>query len=394
MGHKDKGLRNYNPSIAAQDSKHGKAYLDKIKKLSPYERFLYTITERHRIHVERFPEEFVLDDDGDYACESTDPPWTEDPIMQTIFICNPYNRQNDRVSRWLLDHYILPNKDKKSVLLGTIYLRWYNYIPTMQKLIDLEVPQRLDKLKQGTKALQTSVDVLVADRDHGEQLFGGAYIIRPIVDGEKGARKVESIAQLMQRMLEDEYLYDELCGDDISPDGPYDFPQRKLLGLGSVTFDAKPGTMAYAFARLNTFSGMGKFYCYQFIGDLAHTHILRDAPDWWTWSFVGPGTARGLVRLSSPSGAARIHGDKILPRMMKYSPGMADQLIELQQQVNKDLGLKMTPKTKQQAMSGKEIRDMVPFSMLNLTNALCEYDKYERALYRERSIKRPYNGQG
>jgi hypothetical protein len=311
--------------------------------------------------------------------------------MQTVFICNPYSRENDRVSRWILDHYLLKEAAKPAVLLGAIYLRWYNYIPTMRLLIDLDVPQRMYG-KPATKALNESVESLVDLRDnHGCQLFGGAYIIRPIVDGEKGARKVESIAQMMIRMANDETLYKEISGKCQSA---FYMEPRKYLALGSTTTEGAPGSMAYAFARLQSFSGMGKFYCYQFIGDLAYTHVLKDAPDWWDWSFVGPGTARGLVRLTCPSGKATLANGDILPRMMKYTKDMAQQLHDLRKQVNKDLRLTMSPANQKQARSGLEIRGMVPIHMRNLTGCLCEFDKYERALFNERSIKRPYYGTG
>ena len=81
--------------------------------------------------------------------------------------------------------------------------------------------------------------------------------------------------------------------------------------------------------------------------------------------------------------------------MMKYDRDMAQQLLDLRVQVNKDLGLH--PASKQQrhaAMSGNEVRKMVPIHMRNLTGCLCEFDKYERALFNERSIKRPFKGTG
>jgi hypothetical protein len=75
---------------------------------------------------------------------------------------------------------------------------------------------------------------------------------------------------------------------------------------------------------------------------------------------------------------------------MPLQRGWQSQLLDLQRQVNKDLGLKLNNKLK----VGGPVLSMQYIHMRDLTNCLCEYDKYERALYNERSIKRPYYGTG
>lgn len=419
VGHKDLGVRKYNPSLAAQQSKSGRAYLSKIRKLEPYERFLYLIKERQRIHTEMFPKgiteaikEFPLghayDDECVEAGLGTKPPWTDDPILQTVFVCNAYSRENDRISRYLLDNFTLPDADEKHVFLGTILLRWFNYIPTMQALINSQIPHSFGSGKLGKRGFikgywdrKGYLKLLLDIRNNGGaskegQLFGGAYIIRPIVDGKKNARKVESIGELFDAMSRDPYLYTEIAGNPspIDHDSSLSISPRKFAGLGSTTDSNEPGTMSYAFVRLMQFSGMGKFYNYQFIGDLAYTHVLRDAPDWFTWSFCGPGTSRGLVRLKSDNNKATLKNGKTLPRLMPLQRGWQEQLLELQKQVNKDLcGVtKPTPAQMKQLKSGQEVTKLVPIHMRNLTGCLCEFDKYERALWNERSIKRPYKG--
>ena len=73
-----------------------------------------------------------------------------------------------------------------------------------------------------------------------------------------------------------------------------------------------------------------------------------------------------------------------MERRVGIPHGSQNQLLELQEQVNKDfVGInKHLPK--QQRLPKMHTRD--------LTNCLCEYDKYERALNHERDIKRGYNG--
>jgi len=398
MGHKDLGVRNYNPSLAAQQTKTGKTYLDKIRKLSPYERLLYWVCERHQIHINRFPE-------GAYPTgwsttngttrrqrtrhvSQTDPPWTEDPILQTVFFCNPY-RENDKVTAYLRDNFREKNKNSPSAFMGCILLRWYNYIPTMSKLIKAGIPHSFDtgKGKHGWD-LRTYLSMLTKLRDErNEQLFGGAYIIRPIVDGKTGARKVESIGELLTNMALDADLYPQITGKHKTLMG---LSPRTYESLGSSTDEDQAGSMAFAFARLREFSGMGKFYNYQFIGDLAYTHVLHNAPDWLTWGFCGPGTSRGLVRLNCPSGKATLPNGKRLPRLMPLQRGWQERLLHVQERVNKDLNLS----PKKDSKNGGEVRRMQYIHMRDLCNCLCEYDKYERALFNERSIKRPYYGQG
>ena len=426
MGHKDLGKRNYNPSLAAQGTKSGKSYLDRIRKMDPYERLLYWIKERQAIHCRQYPKgmDCFLKEHPDapfsekgYRAYLTGKPWTNDPIFQNVFFCNVY-RENDKVTSYLRDNYRQPNAEEGHVFLGTILLRWYNYIPTMQLLINSKIPHSFRpfdaKRHRHAKATGSFTDgwalkpylklLLAVRHNNGSskegQLFGGAYIIRPIVDGDKGARKVESIGDLMTSMARDKRLYDELCGTIGRPNArlpenhrePLDISPRKFAALGSTTDSNEPGTMSYAFARLREFSGMGKFYNYQFIGDLAYTHVLRDAPDWFTWSFCGPGTSRGLVRLKCPSGKATLPNGKRLPRMMPLQRGWQEQLLELQAQVNKDLGTETKKGKTVPVRSGGEVRKLEPLHMRDLTNCLCEYDKYERALFNERSIKRPYAG--
>ena len=395
MGHKDKGERNYNPSLGLQQTPEGERYLRPIRKLTPYERLLYWIQERQEIHETRFPDGMTFGPwDADYTSvfnDGTDdphPPYTEDPILQSVFFCNVY-RENDKVTAFLRENFRFTYQDDATVLLGTILLRWYNYIPTMRLLIESEIPQNLvpDRLKPTLKALEEATDMLVDVRDNGGrngkdgQLFGGAYIIRPVVDGPAGedVRKAEAIGDLMCRLAKDQALYADLTNTKAPPKSE----SIHIPGL-------QRGSMAYAFERLKAFQGMGQFYVYQFIGDLAYTHILRDAPDWFTWGYCGPGTARALLRLKYPTGGL----PKTLPRQQAAPRDAEEQLLALQEKVNKDFTGKAQPTKAQltKLKKGGEIRGSTPIHMRDLCNCLCEYDKYERALFNERSLKRPFAG--
>lgn len=364
--------RGYNPSLAAQQTPDGKRYLKPIRAMTPYERLVYWIKERHSIHLKRFTtaqnfKKFIEKQPDTKAanCFGERPPYTQDPILQNVFFCSPY-RENDKVTAYLRN-YTAQHRAEENIFLGTILLRWYNHIPTMQRLIKAGIPQSFtDKERVGNLYVpdrwlhKAYSKLLIPLRDAGEQMFGGAYIIRPVLDGPdgKGVRKVEAIGQLMTKMAKTKDLYKTIV-------------------------DSR--SMAVAESKLREFAGMGPFYVYQFIGDLAFTHVLDTAKDWFTWGFCGPGTARGLTRLEYDTGKL----PDTLPRNMKPPNDALQRLRGLQENVNDSLKLGPPPK---KPPRGGEVRKMEYIHMRDLCNCLCEYDKYERALFNERDLKRPYHG--
>ena len=315
--------------------------------MSPFERLIYWVEERHRIHVARFRvrKNFSGEPDwveGDFPENAQEPPWTEDPILQSVFFCNPY-RENDKVTAYLRQNFREEHKNDPCVFLGTILLRMFNHIPTMRLLINANIPQRLGSSpRERAKALDQMRKLLLIERDEKkQQIFGGAYIIifRP------GAQKVER-------------AYEAMVG--LSCD------------LSDLVFACKNGGMATAFQRLTSYEGIGQFYTYQYIGDLAYTHVLENAPDWHTWGYCGPGTARGLYRLQ---GITELNGVP-LERRCPPPKDADEQLAALREKVNKQLK-----------------KDKFPLvHMRDLCNCLCEYDKYDRALNNERRVKRAYGG--
>lgn len=345
----------YNPSLALQSTPDGKRYLSRIRKLSPYERLIYWITERHSIHCKRYnikPNaplgEVGWDDNQETEPISTPAPWTEDPILQTIFFCNPY-RENDKVTGYLRDNFREEYRNDPCVSLGCILLRMFNHIPTMRLLLNANIPQRLGiSPKESGKALSDMQKLLIPIRDGGGQIFGGAYIII----FPPGERKVERAYQTMMGLV----------NYKLSIVGKPKNSHQTVTG----------GTMEHAFKWLSAMYGIGQFYTYQYIGDLAYTHVLEKASDWHTWGYCGPGTARGLYRLQ---GITEINGVP-LERRCPMPVGAMDQLATLQKKVNTDLKKAKLPLV----------------HMRDLCNCLCEYDKYNRALNNERHVKRPYSG--
>jgi hypothetical protein len=185
--------------------------------------------------------------------------------------------------------------------------------------------------------------LLLIKRDkENKQIFGGAYIII----FPPGQQKIEAAHKTMMGLID-----------------PKRDPYHDIV--------AAP-FMIDAFESLVHFWGIGPFYTYQYLGDLAYTHVLEKAPDWHTWGYCGPGTARGLYRMQ---GITEINGVP-LERRCPQPKDADEQLTELRVKVNKQLK-----------------KDKFPLvHMRDLCNCLCEYDKYNRALNNERHVKRPYGG--
>lgn len=385
--------RNYNPSLAAQQTPAGRKALAEVRRAEPYDLLVYWILERHAIHCKRYglqpkdsfgkpgwkdmspaptkvagtPWATAVAGDEYYTSpkEIQGPPWSNDPIFQNVYFCNVY-RECDKVTGYLRDNFRQEYKDEPCVFLGTILLRMFNFIPTMTLLINAGIPQRLDPNKPTAcrGALKDMLDLLVPLRDAGQQMFGGAYIINFHMEG---IRKVEAAAESLRMLIDDKQLYWQLLGDHPAKKGRK--PANKIDNYLDSTGEP-PGSMGYAANRLQQFPGFGNFYVYQYIGDLAYTHVLRDASDWFDWSFCGPGTSRGLWRLRGEA------DPKKLLRITKTPPDWYAQAHDLREQLNKELKKHQYP----------------TLHMRDLTNCLCEFDKYNRALNNERSIKRPYQG--
>jgi len=365
-----------NPSLYWQQTPAGREYLKPIREMSPFNRLIYWITERHKIHCKRFDitkgssvgrpmwfddlepsavERPYLSNELTGYCEETPPPWTNDPILQSVFFCNPY-RENDRVTAYLRDNFREEYKSKPCVFLGTILLRSFNHIGTMRRLINAGIPQRLGSSpKESRRALADAGKLLIPLRDKGEQMFGGAYIIKYM----NGVKKVEAGLMLMNRFVDQEDLYEDIL---------------------------KHKSMEHAAKRLTAFRGMGPFYVYQFIGDLAYTHVLDEAEDWDTWSFCGPGTSRGSLRLK---GINRKKEGGVFERRIAIPQGWYEQLLTQKEQVNDALAGYDAYGNR---IRTKPVKRMPHIHMRDMTGCLCEFDKYERALNNERNLKRGYPG--
>jgi hypothetical protein len=215
-----------------------------VIKLSPLDRFIYWVRERHQIYLKRRA--------------GKPKPWTDDAVLRLTFFTNPY-RENDKVTAWFREHVREPMRDDPAVLFATVCFRWFNWIPTGELLLehDLLTNWRLGYAKQHLRKL--------------DRVFTGAFNI-----SNSGSTKPK---------------IDRVCDDYIQP--VWD-------DLPSLLADAaKWRTMQQAHSRLKQYLGLGGsgFMAYEVVCDLRYTTLLEHATDKLTWSNPGPGAKRGLNRL-------------------------------------------------------------------------------------------------
>lgn len=257
-------------------------------------------------------------------------PWTDDVILQQYFFTNPY-RENDKVTKWYRENIRTKTKGA-NLLFATIAFRWFNYTPTGEAMIS---PRNLLWPKFNCTALLQRLNAIQAS---GEKVFTGAFTISPSGSTKpKIERVLCDYIQPVHAILED--LYSSIKG-------------RSMEGAWVTLGRMCPG-----------FKG-GGFMAYEVVCDLRYTDILNPT-DAKTWANLGPGAIRGLNRLNK---VANIEAPK------PYD--WREQMVALRKTVV------------------KELHDMPPIEMREIEHSLCEYDKYERALFGTGHMKRTYSGVG
>lgn len=218
--------------------------IPEVLALSPLDRFLYWVEERHRIYLRRTAGE--------------PKPWTDDSILQNNYFTNVY-RELDKTTVWFREQLREPLRDDPRVIFATAAFRWFNRISTGEIL-----RERGWLLEWNDAAVLAE---LGARRDRGEQLFTGAFMI----NSPPGEPKLEAIV----RRITDVWR------------------RREALLRKAQNWTR----LAEAHADLTRYDGLGGFMAYEIVCDLRHTAILEHATDKLLWSNPGPGAIRGLYRL-------------------------------------------------------------------------------------------------
>jgi alpha-glutamyl/putrescinyl thymine pyrophosphorylase clade 1 len=209
--------------------------------LSLLKEFAKFVTERYDIYLRRQA--------GEPA------PWTKDPILQRYRFCN-VRREDDRVTRWLHDHWLRPHEANTDLWFAMVVARLINKPESLEEC-GFPIPWRPAHWRK----------VLNARKQRGETVFSAAYMIRAI-EAKNGETKVDYLAK---------YVLAPLWAARSK------FPRHS--------------TLDELHQWLLSFYGMGSFLAAQVLADIKWAKSLRQAADWRTFAASGPGSCRGLNRV-------------------------------------------------------------------------------------------------
>lgn len=231
--------------------------LNEMQKL-----FLYWIKERESIRVKKE--------------QGLPKPWSDDPIFQTYKFCN-VEREKDTVSIWIKENWIDPYKDHPNLWFAMIVARLFNWPPTLERIRfpDIKSPIK-DKIGFEYGKYEDFAFWREASRAHLKiirdvekgKVFTGAYLV------STNGVKMDKIDYVLDRVLTP--IWEK--------------------GRAPVCCDEVQEVLESYWNFLRQFDGLGSFMAGQVIADLKFTPLLENAPDWWTWAPLGPGSIRGLNR--------------------------------------------------------------------------------------------------
>lgn len=253
-------------------------------------------------------------------------PWTEDVILSSYRFCNVH-REKDKVTRWITENWRTPHAYDP-------YL-WFALV--MARLINQ--PASLEQIGFPGNGIWSAVDFAETCHEIAAKgrLFNGAYIVS--TNGH-AMNKVDYLAQYVLQPLWDD---------------------RK-----GITADLRGvEELAVAHRVLTKYNGLGSFMAAQVIADLKYVEPLSECVDWWTWAASGPGSRRGLNRVTN--------------RPVNASCTEKEWLNQLQA-----LHAAVQPLVKKAKIPALHAQD--------LQNCLCEFDKFERVRLGEGRPKSTYPG--
>lgn len=269
-------------------------------------------------------------------------PWTADPILQRYRFCNVF-RELDKVTQWIAEHIREPYADHEHLWFMLAIARTINLPSTLETLI--AAPGAWPSHPGFEPA--NMAEVLDSMKDHGEQIYTGAYMIRAESDPKApwfSWTKQRYIAEIvLGRLWEDRDAISSQLDGTRSLEGAW-----KLL------------------ARNRRYVGWGPFMTYEWVTDLRWTRYLDAAVDIMTWANAGPGALRGLRRLLTADG--KLHPTD---RPLDSVAAMRELL--------KQAPLHLPP-----GFGALEMRD--------IEHSLCETDKYLRVFHGEGKPRSSYDG--
>ncbi len=261
--------------------------------------------------------------------EGKQSPWTDDTVVSKYRFCN-VNREHDKVTIWIRKNIRGPLKGNFHALwLNCMLARFFNSIESMERVakLPMESANPFD--------FQELAGRVRISQAMGVKVFGPAYIIPAGSGGSKIDHLVKNVFQdLWTRRDRLQYVEGKLTCEIMA-----DF--------------------------LMTANGMGPFMANQIVVDLKHTCVLWNASDRADFVLAGPGTKRGINRLLGKPIATAV-GQKDAAKYLEW------------------LRIKVSPSV------SRCVNECFEFDINNLSNCLCEFDKYVRTLSGEGTPKQRY----
>lgn len=265
------------------------------------------------------------------------PPWTDDPILGGFRFCN-VRREDDKVTVWVKECIRKPYADHPNLWLMLAIARTINWPDTLQELI---TKRAWPSCKDFTPDKMTAV--LEARQARGEQVYTGAYLIRPESDPNRP----------WYHWSKNRYISEVVCGNLWTD-------QEKF----QAWFQSGQATLEGTHILLSSYYGWGPFMAYQAIVDMRFTGLLDNALDVHTWAAAGPGTIRGLNRL---------HGREFKKALTQKQA--LEELRELYAVLKADV-------------------PHIPFDFSDVPNICCEVDKWLRMKNGEGKMRSTYKPTG
>lgn len=218
--------------------------VEDVRKLPPFEAWLYWIRERQAIY--------------DRRAAGQPKPWTDDVVMQQVYFTNVY-RELDKTTVWLRENVREPLHYSTAVAFAVIAFRWFNRIETGELLLEHDLLTDWDP--------NAATGYLGKRQQDGLRLFTGAYII----NSPAGEGKLDATIRRISQVWKDREALEEQV--------------QEWTTLRGACLD------------LQRYDGIGEFMSYEVVTDLRHTAWLEGATDIMTWANPGPGAVRGMYRL-------------------------------------------------------------------------------------------------
>jgi hypothetical protein len=291
----------------------GKTYAARLKAAAKF------CAERHLIYLRRRA--------GQPA------PWTKDPILRNYRFCNIY-REIDRVTEEIMENWLVPQLNGNNPAIAALVGRVINFTPTLIAMRQAGITFREGSGQAKAWRLFQSI---VAKKGKAGQLVTGAYIVNTVFP-----RDFPKITGTKADYLANFFL-PEVWSHRVELDA--------ALSKGSYI------GMLDAYRKVH---GVGMFIANQAACDLSYTSLLRKAKDInEVWS-PGPGTMKGIRRITG--------NYDLQPGSEATNSALSRYAYDLNTELSKH---------KHFSSNTKDVKSkIVPLTNPNASNSLCELSKH------------------